>query len=256
MDKVIVDQDAHGGHYSEVAGAERSMMCAPDGNSSPNAETAALLESGSGGMAADDKSKACYLLYCSHFLSRWGSRMWEFAVALFMVEILPRSLLLTAVYGLVEAGSVALFGMIVGRWVDSSPRLKFAEFGAHTSPFALPGLELSSLVQTSEGEHAELFKVNLLTAIDIKFLEDLSCNGFVNIEHKAEPFKLLDSETLAPIVIQQLEACQCMAAHKAALSAVLHGNQHAAEKIELIEIDETVVVNIKHCENEADLTKI
>ncbi|GBG86777.1 hypothetical protein CBR_g42062 [Chara braunii] len=124
MDKVIVDQDAHGGHYSEVAGAERSMMCAPDGNSSPNAETAALLESGSGGMAADDKSKACYLLYCSHFLSRWGSRMWEFAVALFMVEILPRSLLLTAVYGLVEAGSVALFGMIVGRWVDSSPRLK------------------------------------------------------------------------------------------------------------------------------------
>lgn len=57
--------------------------------------------------------------------------MWNFAVAVFLVELYGNSLLLTAVYGLVVAGSVLLLGAIIGNWVDRNPRLK-GERGHHT----------------------------------------------------------------------------------------------------------------------------
>lgn len=50
--------------------------------------------------------------------------MWNFAVSVFLVELYGNSLLLTAVYGLVVAGSVLLLGAIIGDWVDKNPRLK------------------------------------------------------------------------------------------------------------------------------------
>lgn len=50
--------------------------------------------------------------------------MWNFAVAVFLVELYGNSLLLTAVYGLVVAGSVLLLGAIIGDWVDRNSRLK------------------------------------------------------------------------------------------------------------------------------------
>lgn len=53
--------------------------------------------------------------------------MWNFAVAVFLVELYGNSLLLTAVYGLVVAGSVLLLGAIIGDWVDRNPRLKGKE---------------------------------------------------------------------------------------------------------------------------------
>lgn len=53
-----------------------------------------------------------------------GDRMWNFAVAVFLVELYGNSLLLTAVYGLVVAGSVLLLGAIIGDWVDKNARLK------------------------------------------------------------------------------------------------------------------------------------
>lgn len=56
--------------------------------------------------------------------------MWNFAVAVFLVELYGNSLLLTAVYGLVVAGSVLLLGAIIGNWVDRNPRLK-GERGHH-----------------------------------------------------------------------------------------------------------------------------
>ncbi|GMJ08106.1 FERROPORTIN 2, ARABIDOPSIS THALIANA IRON-REGULATED PROTEIN 2, iron regulated 2 [Hibiscus trionum] len=58
-------------------------------------------------------------LYSAHFLARWGARMWEFSVGLYMISIWPDSLLLVAIYGVVESSSAALFGPIIGRWVDS-----------------------------------------------------------------------------------------------------------------------------------------
>ncbi|KAK2496913.1 hypothetical protein MC885_000165 [Smutsia gigantea] len=55
-----------------------------------------------------------------------GDRMWHFAVSVFLVELYGNSLLLTAVYGLVVAGSVLLLGAIIGDWVDKNARLKVA----------------------------------------------------------------------------------------------------------------------------------
>ncbi|XP_051938595.1 solute carrier family 40 member 1 [Hippocampus zosterae] len=68
-----------------------------------------------------------FLIYLGHALSTWGDRMWNFAVAVFLVELYGNSLLLTAVYGLVVAGSVLLLGAIIGDWVDRNPRLKVAQ---------------------------------------------------------------------------------------------------------------------------------
>ncbi|MCI4378823.1 hypothetical protein PGIGA_G00220070 [Pangasianodon gigas] len=68
-----------------------------------------------------------FLIYVGHALSTWGDRMWNFAVAVFLVELYGNSLLLTAVYGLVVAGSVLLLGAIIGDWVDKNARLKVAQ---------------------------------------------------------------------------------------------------------------------------------
>ncbi|XP_040057823.2 solute carrier family 40 member 1 [Gasterosteus aculeatus] len=72
-------------------------------------------------------TSAKFLIYMGHALSTWGDRMWNFAVAVFLVELYGNSLLLTAVYGLVVAGSVLLLGAIIGDWVDKNPRLKVAQ---------------------------------------------------------------------------------------------------------------------------------
>ena len=50
--------------------------------------------------------------------------MWMFAIGLYLVELTPNSLRLTAIYGLVVSFTVALFGSTVGHWVDINPRLK------------------------------------------------------------------------------------------------------------------------------------
>ncbi|XP_019378628.1 PREDICTED: solute carrier family 40 member 1 isoform X1 [Gavialis gangeticus] len=71
-------------------------------------------------------TSAKFLLYLGHALSTWGDRMWHFAVSVFLVELYGNSLLLTAVYGLVVAGSVLLLGAIIGDWVDKNSRLKVA----------------------------------------------------------------------------------------------------------------------------------
>ncbi|KAK7349734.1 hypothetical protein VNO77_07354 [Canavalia gladiata] len=57
-------------------------------------------------------------LYIGHFLARWGARMWEFSVGLYMINIWPDSLLYAAIYGAVESASIAVFGPIIGRLVD------------------------------------------------------------------------------------------------------------------------------------------
>ncbi|CAL1531470.1 unnamed protein product [Lymnaea stagnalis] len=67
------------------------------------------------------------LVYCSHFLTAWGDRMWTFAVGIFMVHITPDSLQLTAIYGLTMGTTVLLGGAIIGDWVDNSTRLRAAQ---------------------------------------------------------------------------------------------------------------------------------
>ncbi|XP_027906655.1 solute carrier family 40 member 2-like [Vigna unguiculata] len=63
-------------------------------------------------------------LYIGHFLARWDARMWEFSVGLYMVNIWPDSLLYAAIYGAIESASIALFGPIIGRWVDKLSYVK------------------------------------------------------------------------------------------------------------------------------------
>ncbi|XP_062102385.1 solute carrier family 40 member 1-like isoform X2 [Humulus lupulus] len=63
-------------------------------------------------------------LYVAHFLARWGARMWEFSVGLYMIKLWPDSLLFAAIYGVLESASTAIFGPIVGNWVDSLTYVK------------------------------------------------------------------------------------------------------------------------------------
>ena len=63
------------------------------------------------------------LIYFSHFLSAWSDRMWEFAVALFLIEVRPASMTLVSVYGLIMGLAVFLLGPIVGDAIDRTERL-------------------------------------------------------------------------------------------------------------------------------------
>ena len=60
--------------------------------------------------------------------------MWEFSVALYMINIWPESLLYAAIYGASDSASIAVFGPIIGRWVDKLSCLKV------TTSIAYPNL--------------------------------------------------------------------------------------------------------------------
>ncbi|KAL6841684.1 hypothetical protein ACP4OV_028513 [Aristida adscensionis] len=73
---------------------------------------------GSGSGSGSPDASLLRRLYAGHALARWGARMWEFSVGLYMIRIWPGSLLFTAIYGVVESSSVAVFGPMVGTLVD------------------------------------------------------------------------------------------------------------------------------------------
>lgn len=54
--------------------------------------------------------------------------MWEFSVALYMISIWPDSLLFAAIYGAIESASTALFGSIIGQWVERLTYKKVSAF--------------------------------------------------------------------------------------------------------------------------------
>ncbi|GAV80840.1 FPN1 domain-containing protein, partial [Cephalotus follicularis] len=110
-------------------------------------------------------------LYSAHFLARWGARMWEFSVGLYMIEIWPNSLLLAAVYGLVESGSTALFGSIVGHWVDKLTYAKVLIIWLITQnlSFAIAGGAVMALLVFST-----LKTTNLTAFISLVILTNIS----------------------------------------------------------------------------------
>jgi hypothetical protein len=57
--------------------------------------------------------------------------MWEFSVGLYMIRIWPGSLLFTAIYGVVESSSVAVFGPTVGTLVDNLTYLQVRKIIRH-----------------------------------------------------------------------------------------------------------------------------
>ena len=62
-------------------------------------------------------------VYGAHTLSTWGDNMWWFAGGCYMLELRSNDLRLTAIYGLVIAAAVIIFGASVGRWIDKTKRL-------------------------------------------------------------------------------------------------------------------------------------
>ncbi|XP_010039092.2 solute carrier family 40 member 2 isoform X1 [Eucalyptus grandis] len=75
-------------------------------------------------------------LYIGHFLARWGARMWEFSVALYFISLWPSSFLFAAIYGTVESASTALFGAVVGKWMDTSTYTKVLRIWLLTQNFS------------------------------------------------------------------------------------------------------------------------
>lgn len=65
-------------------------------------------------------------VYLAHTLSTWGDNMWWFAGGLYMMELAPENLRLTATYGLIISATVIVLGAILGRWIDASRRLSAA----------------------------------------------------------------------------------------------------------------------------------
>lgn len=62
-------------------------------------------------------------LFCSHFLSTWNSRVFEFGAVLFLAEIYPGTLLPISVYTLIRAASAICFSPAVGGYIDQKNRL-------------------------------------------------------------------------------------------------------------------------------------
>ncbi|KAL5550701.1 hypothetical protein UlMin_000877 [Ulmus minor] len=72
----------------------------------------------------EQDQSSVYLPCVGHFLARWRERMWGYSVGLYMKNIWPNSLLSDDMFDVVESASTALFGPIVGHWVDSLPHEK------------------------------------------------------------------------------------------------------------------------------------
>ncbi|KAJ0027738.1 hypothetical protein Pint_34982 [Pistacia integerrima] len=90
-------------------------------------------------------------LYVGHFLARWGARMWEFSVGLYMISIWPDSLLFAAIYGAVESASTALFGPIIGQWVERLTYVKVLRIWlvSQNLSFIIAGVSVIALLVSS-----------------------------------------------------------------------------------------------------------
>lgn len=67
--------------------------------------------------------KTTNLLFLSHFLSTWNSRLFEMGSVLFVAAIFPKTLLPMSVYALVRSGAAILLSPTIGAWIDQGNRL-------------------------------------------------------------------------------------------------------------------------------------
>jgi hypothetical protein len=63
------------------------------------------------------------LLYTSHFLSTWNSRLFEFGAFLFLANIYPQTLLPASLYALCRNASAAIAAPWIGNYIDRADRL-------------------------------------------------------------------------------------------------------------------------------------
>ncbi|KAF3790314.1 Solute carrier family 40 member 2 [Nymphaea thermarum] len=160
-------------------------------------------------------------LYLGHFLSRWGARMWEFSVGLYMINIWPDSLLFTALYGVVESCSIALFGPIIGNWVDKVSYIEVLRIWLLTQnlSFMLAGGAVFILLTDSSLKSAQfsifiglIILVNVSGAVGV--LSSLSGTILVEREWIVEMSKNQPSDVLVELnsVIRRIDlSCKLLA---------------------------------------------
>lgn len=75
-------------------------------------------------LSDEDHGRVRRLLYSSHFLSTWNSRVFEFGAFLFLANIYTDTLLPASVYALSRACSAAALSPVLGSYMDQADRLK------------------------------------------------------------------------------------------------------------------------------------
>ncbi|XP_071158670.1 ferroportin-like [Mytilus edulis] len=81
------------------------------------------------------RNKIC--VYLSHFFTTVGARMWWFGIGLFIIEVTPDSLQLTAIYGFSNGGALLLLSTLVGDIIDRTARLKAARIALFLNNFGI-----------------------------------------------------------------------------------------------------------------------
>ncbi|KAE9447575.1 hypothetical protein C3L33_20534, partial [Rhododendron williamsianum] len=135
-------------------------------------------------------------------------RMWEFSVGLYMIDIWPNSLLLAAVYGVVESGSTALFGPLVGHLIDRLTYLKILQLWLLTQnlSFMVAGGTVVALVV-----NPDLKSTNYLAFLSLVIVTNISgalgtlstLAGTILIERE---WAVVISEGQPPEVLTQLNS--------------------------------------------------
>lgn len=64
----------------------------------------------------------------SAIIALQGDGTWHFAMSVFLIELYRHNPLLTAVFGLVMTGSILIFVVLFGNWVNRKPRNKGKAF--------------------------------------------------------------------------------------------------------------------------------
>src|SRR5579859_3143165 len=79
------------------------------------------------------------LFYSSHFLFTWNDRVWEFAAVILLIAAYPETLLPSSVFGLASTASAIIFSPSIGRWFDSTQRLKSVRWSIIVQRFVVSG---------------------------------------------------------------------------------------------------------------------
>lgn len=72
----------------------------------------------------DVRTAVLWPLYCSHFLSTWNTRSFEFGAVLFLATIYPGTLMAMSIYALFRALAAIVLSPMVGKYIDTRPRLE------------------------------------------------------------------------------------------------------------------------------------
>jgi len=134
-------------------------------------------------------------VYAAHTLATWGDNMWWFAGGLYMMQIDTKSLQLTAIYGLVLAATVILFGASVGNWIDKTRRIVAARtflviqnlcvsICALTLSFYLFNNNVNSTVVSSSNYDVIIKWLVIVTSILVSAVAKLASSGTVILIQK------------------------------------------------------------------------